>query len=104
MTLQFIFCAAACLLFSSVWHLLSGCATYHVFNGSACLDYVGVSALICSSIFTMIWYGLYCRPDLLQIYATVAFGVGIAGIILPWQAWSVSLQQLSSSLTLNSQV
>lgn len=52
-SLSFLACALCCLLFSSLWHLMAGCATINLFNSSACLDYVGVSALICSSIFTM---------------------------------------------------
>lgn len=38
--------------------------------------------IVCS-----VWYGFYCRPDLLKIYATAAFAVGVAGVILPWSAW-----------------
>jgi predicted membrane channel-forming protein YqfA (hemolysin III family) len=70
-----------CVAFVSSFIRLEGC-TGHVFNSAACFDYSGVSALICSSIFTMIWYGFYCRPDLLRIYGTVSVVVGVLGLLV----------------------
>jgi adiponectin receptor len=85
--LAFLFCALKCLIFSTLWHLLAGCATIHVFRRSACLDYVGISALISSSILTMVHYAFYCRPDLSVLYCSVVGLLGLVGMVIPFVEW-----------------
>jgi adiponectin receptor len=85
--LAFLFCALKCLVFSTLWHLLAGCATIGIFRRSACLDYVGISALISASILTMVHYAFYCRPELSLLYGSVVGVLGIVGMIIPWIAW-----------------
>lgn len=110
-SLSFLVCAICCLLFSSAWHLMSGCATFHIFNGSACkrfiifhgrslivalgLDYCGVSALICSSIFTMskslptfAWTKHSMRFSLVRLLLSTRFAQGLChNCFCHWSAW-----------------
>ena len=49
----FITAGMKCLLCSTAWHLLAGCATSHWHRGAACVDYVGLSGLIAASVIGM---------------------------------------------------
>lgn len=51
--LLFIGAGMKCLLCSTAWHLLSGCATGGWHRGAACVDYVGISGLIAASVMGM---------------------------------------------------
>lgn len=49
----FVAAGMKCLLCSTAWHLLSGCATGGWHRGAACVDYVGISGLIAASVMGM---------------------------------------------------
>ena len=49
----FIGAGMKCLLCSTAWHLLSGCASEGWHRGAACVDYVGISGLIAASVMGM---------------------------------------------------
>ncbi|GAA5842923.1 hypothetical protein JCM11251_002935 [Rhodosporidiobolus azoricus] len=83
----FVVSAMHCLLCSATWHLLSGCATDRWFRGAACVDYVGISGLIAASVMGAEYYGFYSRPTLATSYMIFSAVVGVAGMIVPWQAW-----------------
>ena len=55
----FIGAGMKCLLCSTAWHLLSGCASEGWHRGAACVDYVGISGLIAASVM-----GMEVRPSL----------------------------------------
>ena len=81
----FIFAAMKCLLCSAAWHLFAGCAHSGWFNAAACVDYVGISALIAASVMGIEYYGFYCRPELAMGYMIFSAVLGVAGMILPWK-------------------
>lgn len=85
--LTFLLASLACLLLSAAWHLAAGCGTRTVFHSCATLDYLGISALISTSILTLTHQGFRCLPaeDLMYNTATCLFGA--LGLYLPWQAW-----------------
>ncbi|BGP33924.1 inc metabolism membrane protein [Rhodotorula toruloides] len=83
----FVLSAMHCLLCSTTWHLMSGCATSHWFRGAACVDYVGISGLIAASVAGATYYGFYSHPALAASYMCFNFIVGVTGMIVPWQSW-----------------
>lgn len=62
----FIGAGMKCLLCSTAWHLLSGCATGGWHRGAACVDYVGISGLIAASVMGMEvslrCLSFFCKP------------------------------------------
>lgn len=89
-SLLFILAGLKCLLCSTIWHLLSGCAHTGWHRGAACVDYVGISGLIAASVMGMEYYGLYCRPELAKGYMTFTAALGVTGMIIPWVCFSPS--------------
>ncbi|BGP26317.1 inc metabolism membrane protein [Rhodotorula toruloides] len=83
----FVLSAMHCLLCSTTWHLMSGCATSHWFRGAACVDYVGISGLIAASVAGATYYGFYSHPALAASYMCFNFVIGVTGMIVPWQSW-----------------
>lgn len=49
----FVGAAIKCLVCSTAWHLCSGTADLWWHRSSACVDYVGISALIAASVMGM---------------------------------------------------
>lgn len=82
--LAFLLASLICLGLSAAWHLASGCGTYSVFHSCATLDYLGISALISTSIISLTHAGFRCNPamDLTYNLATSIFG--LLGMYLPW--------------------
>ncbi|GAA5980698.1 hypothetical protein JCM11641_000179 [Rhodosporidiobolus odoratus] len=83
----FVLSAMHCLLCSAAWHLLAGCASSTWFRSAACVDYVGISGLIAASVMGAEYYGFYQQPALATGYMIFSALVGVAGMIVPWQAW-----------------
>ncbi|PLW29713.1 hypothetical protein PCANC_20179 [Puccinia coronata f. sp. avenae] len=84
-SLVFLVGAIKCLIFSTAWHLFSGCGTLGPFRRLACVDYVGISGLIAASVMSMEYYGFYCRPGLAALYMGFTVAMGVIGMILPFQ-------------------
>ena len=85
--MTFLVASLACLLLSAAWHLAAGCGTFAVFHSCATLDYLGISALISSSILTLTHQGFRCAPGVDLTYNTATCLLGALGLYLPWQAW-----------------
>jgi adiponectin receptor len=83
----FILAACKCLMCSTVWHTLSGISNLKVYRQVACLDYVGISVLICASIMLCEYYGFYCDEPIRNIYITATSTLAVIGMSMPFQAW-----------------
>ncbi|KAI7871216.1 hemolysin-III related-domain-containing protein [Spinellus fusiger] len=83
----FFVSACKCLVCSTVWHTLSGINNYETLVKMACLDYVGISVLICSSIVLTEYYGFYCEPMLRNSYILGTGTLALLGVVLPFMPW-----------------
>ncbi|KAI8145534.1 hemolysin-III related-domain-containing protein [Fennellomyces sp. T-0311] len=82
------FCAACkCLMCSTVWHTLSGINDYALFKRVACLDYVGISVLICASVVLTEYYGFYCDDMWRNTYILGTGTLAVIGTIIPFMDW-----------------
>ena len=77
-----IFCATAmkCLLCSTLFHVHHCHHNHRVYRNLCCLDYIGISALICGSFCLFTYYGFYCQRPLRMFYLTILVALGIAGM------------------------
>ncbi|KAG2203458.1 hypothetical protein INT47_008185 [Mucor saturninus] len=85
--LVFFLAACKCLMCSTVWHTLSGINNLKVYRQVACLDYVGISVLICASIILCEYYGFYCDSSVRNTYITATSTLAVIGVSMPFQAW-----------------
>ncbi|KAI7907332.1 hemolysin-III related-domain-containing protein [Cokeromyces recurvatus] len=85
--LIFFLAACKCLMCSTVWHTLSGINNLKVYHQVACLDYVGISVLICASIILCEYYGFYCQDVIRNTYITATSTLAVIGVSMPFQAW-----------------
>ncbi|KAI8973888.1 hemolysin-III related-domain-containing protein [Pilobolus umbonatus] len=85
--LIFFLAACKCLMCSTVWHTLSGINDLKVYRQVACLDYVGISVLICASVILCQYYGFYCSDIIRNTYITATATLAIIGVSMPFQAW-----------------
>ncbi|KAI7890336.1 hemolysin-III related-domain-containing protein [Mucor mucedo] len=85
--LVFFLAACKCLMCSTVWHTLSGINNLKVYRQVACLDYVGISVLICASIILCEYYGFYCDSAVRNTYITATSTLAVIGVSMPFQAW-----------------
>ncbi|CEP13754.1 hypothetical protein [Parasitella parasitica] len=85
--LVFFLAACKCLMCSTVWHTLSGINNLKVYRQVACLDYVGISVLICASIMLCEYYGFYCTDAVRNTYITATTTLAVIGVSMPFQAW-----------------
>ncbi|KAI9487848.1 MAG: hemolysin-III related-domain-containing protein [Benjaminiella poitrasii] len=85
--LVFFLAACKCLMCSTVWHTLSGINNLKVYHQVACLDYVGISVLICASIMLCEYYGFYCQDAARTTYITATSTLAVIGVSMPFQAW-----------------
>ncbi|KAI9312692.1 hemolysin-III related-domain-containing protein [Dichotomocladium elegans] len=83
----FFIAACKCLMCSTVWHTLSGINDYAMFKRYACLDYVGISVLICASVILFEYYGFYCHDQWRNTYMLGTGTLAVAGIIMPFMEW-----------------
>ncbi|KAI7884192.1 HlyIII-domain-containing protein [Lichtheimia hyalospora FSU 10163] len=83
----FFVAACKCLMCSTVWHTLSGINDYATFKRVACLDYVGISVLICASVVLTEYYGFYCQDQWRNTYMVGTGTLAVAGIFIPFMEW-----------------
>ncbi|KAG1473901.1 hypothetical protein G6F56_000677 [Rhizopus delemar] len=83
----FFLAACKCLVCSTVWHTLSGINNLKVYKQVACLDYVGISVLICASIMLCEYYGFYCNDSIRNAYMIATSSLAIMGVSMPFQEW-----------------
>ncbi|KAG8684877.1 hypothetical protein FRC11_011480, partial [Ceratobasidium sp. 423] len=83
----YLLAAGACLACSAIWHTLAGCSDLWLFEAGARIDYVGIGWLISASVSGVVYYGFACQPAIMWFYISIAIMTGIAGSILPFQAW-----------------
>ncbi|OBZ89621.1 Uncharacterized protein C30D11.11 [Choanephora cucurbitarum] len=85
--LVFFLAACKCLMCSTVWHTLSGINNIKVYKQVACLDYVGISVLICASIILCEYYGFYCDDAIRNTYISFTSTLAVIGVSMPFQDW-----------------
>ncbi|KAH7665422.1 AdipoR/hemolysin-III-related protein [Dioscorea alata] len=73
--------AMFCLLMSSACHLLS-CHSEHTCYLMLRLDYAGISGLIVTSFYPLVYYSFTCHPFIRNVYLTAITVFGIATIIV----------------------
>ncbi|CAO3616978.1 unnamed protein product [Cunninghamella blakesleeana] len=83
----FFVAACKCLMCSTVWHTLSGINDYHTFTRMACLDYVGISTLICASVLLCEYYGFYCNDMWRNTYLIGTGSLAFVGVSMPFMTW-----------------
>ncbi|CAE6416767.1 unnamed protein product [Rhizoctonia solani] len=83
----YLLAAGACLTCSTIWHTLAGCSDLWLLEAGARIDYVGIGWLISASVSGVVYYGFACQPAIMRFYISIAIMTGIAGSILPFQAW-----------------
>ncbi|KAI9010517.1 hypothetical protein CLU79DRAFT_891238 [Phycomyces nitens] len=83
----FFLAACKCLMCSTVWHTLSAINNYETLTKMACLDYVGISVLICASIILTEYYGFYCEPMWRNTYMAGTGTLAMIGVVLPFMSW-----------------
>ncbi|CEH19607.1 Predicted membrane proteins, contain hemolysin III domain [Ceraceosorus bombacis] len=86
---QTLYLAAAlkCLVLSVSWHVMAGCANACWFERFACVDYTGIAWLVAASVWTLVYNGFYCQPNLAMFYSLTTLIVGAVGATVPWAAW-----------------
>jgi adiponectin receptor len=85
--LLFMSFALLCLLCSTIWHTMAGCAHHDSVEFCAKVDYVGIGWLISASIGTVVYYGYKCHPEIGYYFLALSFGTGLAGSIFPFMSW-----------------
>ncbi|KAJ2919929.1 hypothetical protein MD484_g437, partial [Candolleomyces efflorescens] len=84
----FISFSLLCLLASSLWHTMSGCADLRSMEFCARVDYVGIGWLISATVATVVWYGFgTCHPNVAWSFLGVCLATGICGNIFPFMKW-----------------
>lgn len=79
--------ALLCLLTSTIWHTMSGCAHHASMELCARVDYIGIGWLISASVGTVVYYGFQCHPAFGQPFLALCFLTGLAGNIFPFMDW-----------------
>ncbi|KXN90864.1 hypothetical protein AN958_03518 [Leucoagaricus sp. SymC.cos] len=79
--------ACVCLLGSTVWHTMSGCAHHNSMEFCARVDYVGIGWLISASVATTVYYGYQCHPKVGHAFEVLCFMMGLLGNVLPFMTW-----------------
>ncbi|KAF8813961.1 hypothetical protein BYT27DRAFT_7180754 [Phlegmacium glaucopus] len=85
--LLFMAFALLCLLSSTLWHTMAGCAHKDSMEFCARVDYVGIGWLISASIGTIVYYGFSCHPSIRNVFLGLSFATGLAGNIFPFMSW-----------------
>ncbi|KAF9449190.1 HlyIII-domain-containing protein [Macrolepiota fuliginosa MF-IS2] len=83
----FVSFACLCLLGSSIWHTMSGCAHHESMDFCARMDYVGIGWLISASVGTFVYYGYQCHPRIGYLFLSLCFLMGVLGNVFPFMAW-----------------
>ncbi|EPX74697.1 hemolysin-III family protein [Schizosaccharomyces octosporus yFS286] len=83
----FLVCAMKCLACSVTWHTFSSLSKYEHMRRAACMDYVGISALIAASIIAVEFHAFKCHSMFRVLYIAVTGSLGCIGIYMPWKEW-----------------
>ncbi|KAL1923607.1 uncharacterized protein VTP21DRAFT_8587 [Calcarisporiella thermophila] len=83
----FFVAAAKCFVCSTVWHTFCHIAHLKVVRCCLCLDYVGISILVCASVMVTEYYGFYCDDLLRNTYMSGTGILAILGTIVPFLPW-----------------
>jgi adiponectin receptor len=83
----FFIAACKCLACSTIWHTFAQIAHLETMKSMACVDYVGISVLICASVMVFEYYGFYASSWPQAIYLTSTGILAIAGIFVPFSSW-----------------
>ncbi|OZJ03201.1 hypothetical protein BZG36_05020, partial [Bifiguratus adelaidae] len=83
----FFIAACKCLICSTVWHTCAGISDYITYKRVACLDYIGISLLICASLVVTEYYGFYCADTWRNTYMSGTGLLAVLGVIVPWMEW-----------------
>ncbi|KAI9145915.1 hemolysin-III related-domain-containing protein [Paraphysoderma sedebokerense] len=76
--------AAICLFCSGVFHTFNCHEKMKVYDSMAILDYLGITALLCGSFSTLLYYILFTQP-LTRVYPlTITCVSSLIGCIFPW--------------------
>lgn len=79
--------ACVCLLNSTIWHVMAGCAHHQSMETCARIDYVGIGWLISASVATVANYGYQCHPQVGHAFIGICLAMGVLGNILPFMEW-----------------
>lgn len=80
----FLVAAMKCLVCSSIWHTFNSICWIEHKKKFACVDYTGITVLICASILTTEYTAFYCNPAMQTLYMTLTAFFGITGVFLSW--------------------
>lgn len=80
----FLVAAMKCLVCSSIWHTFNSICWIEHRKKFACVDYTGITVLICASILTTEYTAFYCNPTMQTVYMTLTAFFGITGVFLSW--------------------
>ena len=84
----FFVSACKCLFLSAFWHVFSSFGNPRAMRKIACMDYVGISLLIASSIITTEYYCFgRAHPSLAGFYMSLTGLLGLIGVVIPWFTW-----------------
>ncbi|CAA91897.1 Hemolysin-III family protein [Schizosaccharomyces pombe] len=83
----FLLSAMKCLGCSVIWHTFSSLSNYKHMRCAACMDYVGISALIAASIISVEYHAFVCQGPLRFIFIAFTGTLGLIGIYTPWKKW-----------------
>lgn len=80
----FCVCAQSCFLFSTLFHT-HFCHSKWAFVKFGCLDYAGISSMICGSCCIVTYFAFYCQPFYRNIYLTFTVLCSCVGILGPFK-------------------
>jgi adiponectin receptor len=80
----FFICAQCCFLFSTLFHI-HFCHSRWAFVKFGCLDYAGISSMICGSCCVVTYFAFYCEPAYRNIYLTFTVMCASVGILGPFK-------------------
>ncbi|KAI9197057.1 hemolysin-III related-domain-containing protein [Polychytrium aggregatum] len=86
----FLLCGSCTFLFSSLFHLHL-CISESAYAFWGCLDYSGISALVCGTTATVAYYLFYCNPVIRTAWIATLVVVNMVGVLGPrLKVWSTS--------------
>ncbi|KAJ3373431.1 Adiponectin receptor protein 1 [Allomyces arbusculus] len=86
----FLLSACKCFLFSTLFHT-HYCNSRQAYIRFGCLDYAGISLLICGSALVLTYYVFYCERFLRTVYVVSLLAISLVGIIGPlFSVWTTA--------------
>jgi len=80
---SYLFCAAICLFFSSIYHWF-GCISENHHEQLLKFDLTGVALLVAGSFLPGTYYGFFCTPEIQGMHLFLTSIVLMIGLIAPW--------------------